>query len=114
MKSQCARCGLVVNAIDVGFDPASLKVVHGGCGGKWRRFAIPSRISLFVGPLAAPLEQWCERHQKTPSEATRTALSKLLRVEQPAMEGHVETIKRVNAAKRTKRKASRVRGTGSG
>ena len=46
---------------------------------------IPARITFVVGPLAEPLSQWCERHQRTPSEAVRVALSAMLRVAEPVM-----------------------------
>ncbi|NBW19790.1 MAG: hypothetical protein EBR82_68635 [Caulobacteraceae bacterium] len=62
------------------------------------------RITLRIGDLAGPLSRWCERHGQTPSEATRTALARMLRVEAPAMEGRQEHIAKVNAAKRAKRK----------
>jgi hypothetical protein len=62
------------------------------------------RITFRPGPLAGPLAAYCERHGTTPSEAVRLAVAKMLRVEAPAMEGHVETIRRVNAAKRPRKR----------
>jgi len=70
------------------------------------------RVTLRLGPLAALLAAYCERHGTTPSDVIREALAAKLRVKAPAMEGHVETIRKVNAAKRTKRKGRR--GSGSG
>lgn len=58
------------------------------------------RITIRVGDLSEPLAAWCERHEQTPSEATRTALARMLRVEEPAMDGREEHIARINAAKR--------------
>ena len=77
-------------------------------------FDMSDRTTLRLGPLAALLAAYCEKHDATPSDVIRAALAAKLRVAAPAMEGHVETIKRVNAAKRTKRKGRRGRGTGSG
>jgi hypothetical protein len=62
------------------------------------------RITFRLGSLAAPLAAYCEKHETTPSEAARLAIAKMLRVEPPAMEGHVEAIRRVNAAKRTRKR----------
>ena len=70
------------------------------------------RVTLRLGPLAALLAAHCERHGTTPSDVIRAALAANLRVAAPAMEGHVETIKRVNAAKRTKRRGRRGSGMG--
>jgi len=66
------------------------------------------RITFRLGPLLKPLAAYCEKHGTTPSEAIRLALSRLLRVEAPEMDGHVEAIQRVNAAKRSaKRKGGK-------
>jgi hypothetical protein len=69
---------------------------------------IPPRITFVVGPLAGPLSQWCERHQRTPSEAIRAALSAMLRMSEPAMDGRREHMQRVNAARarRSKKRQS--------
>lgn len=69
---------------------------------------IPPRITFVVGPLAEPLSHWCERHGRTPSEAVRVALSAMLRVSEPAMDGRREHMERVNAA-RAQRAAKRKR-----
>jgi hypothetical protein len=65
------------------------------------------RITIRVGDLAGPLSQWCERHGQTPSEATRTALARMLRVEAPAMDGRQEHIARVNASRRAAKRKRR-------
>jgi hypothetical protein len=62
------------------------------------------RITFRPGPLAVPLATYCERNGVTPSVAVRLAVSKMLRVEAPVMEGYVETIRRVNASKRPKKR----------
>jgi len=43
------------------------------------------RVSFRLGPLAGPLEAYCENHGTTPSEAIRLAVSRLLRVKAPEM-----------------------------
>ena len=43
------------------------------------------RLTFRLGPLAGPMAAYCEKHGTTPSEATRLALSRLLRVEAPEM-----------------------------
>jgi hypothetical protein len=46
---------------------------------------IKEKITFRPGSLAATLEQWCDKHSVTPSEAIRTALSRMLRVKKPHM-----------------------------
>lgn len=65
------------------------------------------RITFRLGSLAGPLAAYCEKHGTTPSDAGRLALSRLLRVEAPEMDGHVEAIQRVNAAKRSAKRKRR-------
>jgi hypothetical protein len=65
------------------------------------------RITFRLGSLAGPLADYCERHGTTPSDAIRLAVSRLLRVEAPEMDGHVEAIQRVNAAKRSAKRNRR-------
>ena len=61
------------------------------------------RITIRLGDLAARLAAYCERHGVTPSEATRIALAKMLKVEPPRMpEGNPDF--------RAKRAAKRKRG----
>lgn len=43
------------------------------------------RISLRLGPLAGPLRAWCDKHGKTPSEAARVAIAKMLGTKPPPM-----------------------------
>jgi len=43
------------------------------------------RLTFRPGDLAGPLAAYCERHGCTPSEATRMALAKMLKVELPQM-----------------------------
>ena len=43
------------------------------------------RITFRLGSLLGPLAAYCEKHDTTPSEAIRLALSRLLRVEVPEM-----------------------------
>ena len=66
-----------------------------------------NRITFRPGDLAGPLAEWCEKHGQTPSEATRTALARMLRVEAPAMDGREENMRRINAAKRTAKRKGR-------
>ena len=72
------------------------------------------RITFRLGPLAAFLAAYCEKHGTAPSDVIRAALAVKLRVAAPVMEGHVETIRKVNAAKRTKQKGRRGSGSGMG
>jgi hypothetical protein len=65
------------------------------------------RITIRVGDLSGPLAAWCERHRQTPSEATRAALARMLRVEAPAMDGREWHIARINAAKRVAKRKRR-------
>ena len=65
------------------------------------------RITIRLGPLAGPMAAYCEKHGTTPSDAIRLALSRLLRVEAPEMDGHIEAIQRVNAAKRAAKRKGR-------
>jgi len=61
---------------------------------------VDNRITFRPGDLAEPLTAYCEQHGVTPSEATRLALAKMLKVEPPQMpEG--------NPAFRVKRKNRR-------
>jgi len=46
---------------------------------------LPDKISFRPGALAGPLAEWCETKGRTPSEAIRVALSRMLRVKQPDM-----------------------------
>ena len=43
------------------------------------------RLTFRLGPLAGPLAAYCEKHDTTPSETIRLALSRLLRVDVPEM-----------------------------
>jgi hypothetical protein len=43
------------------------------------------RITFRLGPLAGPMADYCKKHGVTPSEATRLALAKMLRVKVPEM-----------------------------
>jgi hypothetical protein len=43
------------------------------------------RITFRLGPLAGPMADYCKKHSITPSEATRLAVAKLLRVAAPEM-----------------------------
>ena len=43
------------------------------------------RITFRLSSLLEPLAAYCERHGATPSDAIRLALSRMLRVEAPAM-----------------------------
>jgi hypothetical protein len=45
----------------------------------------PDRITFRLGPLAGPMSDYCKKHGVTPSEATRLALAKMLRVKVPQM-----------------------------
>jgi hypothetical protein len=65
------------------------------------------RITFRLGSLLRPLASYCEKNGTTPSDAIRLAVSRLLRVEAPEMDGHVEAIQRVNAAKRSAKRKRR-------
>lgn len=43
------------------------------------------KISFRAGPLWGPLLDWCDKHQKTPSDACRIALAKMLKEDVPEM-----------------------------
>jgi hypothetical protein len=43
------------------------------------------RITFRLGSLAGPLAAYCEKHGRTPSDAIRLAVAKLLRVATPEM-----------------------------
>lgn len=44
------------------------------------------KLSFRPGPLWGPLQAWCEKHHKTPSDAIRIALAKMLKEEVPDMQ----------------------------
>ena len=67
------------------------------------------RITFRPGDLAGPLAAWCKRHGTTPSETTRLALSKMLRVDAPPMDGHVAAIMEVNARRLKPSKKKKAR-----
>ena len=46
---------------------------------------IPPRLTFVVGPLAGSMAAYCEKHDITPSDVIRLALSRLLRVDAPEM-----------------------------
>lgn len=71
---------------------------------------IPPRITFVVGPLAKPLEAWCEQHGATPSQAIRAALAKMLRVEVPHMpEGNPAIGEQAEAGAKARWKRKRKR-----
>jgi hypothetical protein len=76
---------------------------------RWWRWSVnvSDRVTVRLGDLAGLLAEWCERHGQTPSEATRTALARMLRAEAPAMDGREENMRRINAAKRTAKRKRR-------
>lgn len=43
------------------------------------------KISFRAGPLWGPLQAWCDKHKKTPSDAIRIALAKMLKEDVPEM-----------------------------
>ena len=59
-------------------------------------------LSFRPGPLAGPLGEWCDDHSTTPSQAIREALSDMLGVSEPPMDGHVRTIEAVNKSRKTR------------
>lgn len=69
-------------------------------GENGRVAAVSDRITFRPGDLSVPLAAYCERHGLTPSEATRIALAKMLKVEPPQMP-------KGNPAFRAKRKKRR-------
>jgi len=44
---------------------------------------LPNRLTIVLGPLAAPLAEHCARTLRTPSEAVRAAVAAMLGVEVP-------------------------------
>ena len=57
------------------------------------------RLTIRLGPLAAPLEVWCQQHDCSPSEAARRAVAEMLGVDAPSMPiGDVSIGERAKAA----------------
>jgi hypothetical protein len=67
---------------------------------------IPEKMTLRLGDLRQPLEDWCNKHNVSPSEAMRTALASMLGVEPPAMDGNLANLKQY-AIPKAKRKVRR-------
>ena len=60
------------------------------------------KISFRPGSLSGPLGEWCDKYNTTPSQAIREALSDMLGVSEPPMDGHVRTIEAVNKSRKTR------------
>ena len=58
------------------------------------------RITFRSGELAVPLAAYCKRHGTTPSEATRMALARMLKVKVPEMPEGNPAVRAKRAAKR--------------
>ena len=66
--------------------------------------SIPEKLTVRLGDLRQPLEQWCNEHQQKPSEALRIAVATMLGVDPPEMpEGNPQ------ASRETALKANRAR-----
>lgn len=61
---------------------------------------LPEKLSFRPGSLAKPMEDWLDENGGSPSDMIRLALSELMGVKPPAMDGRTRHINKVNERRR--------------